>query len=662
MASFLDKFSINTAITENTVMDLSCQHVTTSNFLSLSPVYIKEMVPGEKLEVHQESFVRMAPMPVPTFGRANVHNRAFFVPFRTIFRNWDTFITQSMTFKPDASGVIMNGSVPIIRNKDLVGVFLYNTLGVMVGTGNVSGNQFVRIADPGEESVDIAVDAISPTLSQGNVQHIYMYYKLTRVGKMALKILQSLGYQIIWQAAYGNYSYFDDTTLDQSIKNQWINSTYSALPLLAFVRIYLDWYTPSQYAETASAYLSLKKLLDSYELDSNSVNSNRLNLTNLRSILNVTYHVNYDSDYFVSAWDHPTMPSGSTVLGDGQLGFVDVNNISVYDKDSVNDQSSIVTKMISANIGDGDFPGIDMQNVSAVGGLSQYALDALKSLTDYFKRHQLVGSRALDRFYARFGKSLPAEKLNRSIYLGADNIPVQFGDVFSTANTDGARLGDYAGKGLAYGGNDKFEYSTDEYGLFIICSSIVPKVNYGIGQSRLVKHINPLDFWTPEFDNLGTQPIGKAEIGVPMGNEDTEVSKVSESPEDWNNKDLADGIFGFTPRYSEYKVGLDKLTGDFRLGIAEAGDTSDAWHLFRNPFVVYSAAESLVHMPEFVDGTDADQYNRIFYNTNSDTDKFYIIHNFDVTSNSPMKPLYDTYDFEEKGKKVVADVNGVKVN
>jgi len=86
MASYLDKAQVNTAITDNTKLDLGHQHITTSDFMQLNMSYLHEMVPGEKIDVNMESFARLNPMPVPTFGRASMRHRAYFVPFRTIFR------------------------------------------------------------------------------------------------------------------------------------------------------------------------------------------------------------------------------------------------------------------------------------------------------------------------------------------------------------------------------------------------------------------------------------------------------------------------------------------------------------------------------------------------------------------------------------------------
>lgn len=640
MASFLDKFKVNTAITDNTVFDLSCQHVTTTNFLLGQPVYNKEMVPGEKLSVHQESFVRLAPMPVPTFGRANMHNRAFFVPYRTVWRNWDNFIVNAPGLSSNGAS-FGNASVPTISNKNLVYLFASGSTSTTTLMSVGQSNAYAKRVQS-TDTWDVVINAIT-----SNSQHEYVYLQFTPRGKQVMKILQSLGYEIIWNVTN---TYSATNALATEI-------VYNALPLLCWLRIYLDWYVPSAYAD-AGIYKSLQGILEGYSVGTGS-NGYFVSRSQLNDILSNTWTVNYDSDYFTSAWDNPTTPiiSGTTSF---------IANIDDQSLLSTGDASNTWKRIVTQDSNSGT-PIINSQDLSQAGGITQYAVDALKALTDYMKRHQLVGSRAMDRFYARFGKSLPAEKLNRSIYLGGDNIPVQFGDVFSTSNTDGARLGDYAGKGLAYGGNDVFEYSTDEYGMFIIVSSIIPKVNYYGGQDRNTLHISATDFWTPEFDQLGSQAISKSEVFVPMGHETiasgNDIVGSGSNPVYWMNNDMATGVWGFVPRYAEYKIAKDRLTGDFRFASANvAGDTSDAWHLFRNPILNMESGEDFVHGSDFVKGIDWNQYNRIFYNTDVEADKFYIIHNFDVTSHSPMCPLFDTYDFEDKGKKVVADVNGVKVN
>lgn len=292
----------------------------------------------------------------------------------------------------------------------------------------------------------------------------------------------------------------------------------------------------------------------------------------------------------------------------------------------------------------------------------------LHRLTDYMKRHQLAGSRAMERYLSRFGKALSAEKLNRSVYLGTDVTTVQIGDIMSTSDTiqtndsgatiGGANLGSYAGKGLAYSKNDYDNFNTDEYGIYIITASLVPDVFYDQGIDPSLYHVYKSEYWTPEFD-YGMRSITSSELYVPMN---------GMSP--FSGPSAHTQVFGFTPRYSEYRVGKSRLTGSFRIaslqGNSEFG--SDAWHMMRevNANSFGGVLSGCVHSPSFVYGfNDAGQYNRMFFNDDYDApDQFVMIYSFDVTSYSPMPSLYENYDWcdDQKGRDITMPVNGVKVN
>ena len=583
MANFLDKLKINTAVTDHTKLDLSSDHISTANFMQFNVAWSKELVPGEKIEVDMETFTRLAPMPVPTFGRARINNRAFFVPFRTIFPGWNDFITDTRHSFSTGSSYTQN-FVPRINLSDMFNLFQ-------------EYNWVEHVED--HESVVTLVDQ---TTSE--------QYNLSAEGRQALKILNSLGYQFTWE------SYTEKPVYA------------SALPLLAVAKIYYDWYYPSAWAQDATAatingILSKDDTIDWI-----------LTRTQVAQILRFIEYVNYDSDYFVSAWENPVAPNSSSY-----------STTSIVDPTA---QSGATQVRVDGVNGTPNVSGITTNSK-----LTQYAVDALKSLTDYMKRHQLVGARALDRYMARFGIQLSAEKLKRSVYIGTTTDDIQFGDVTSTSDTNGASLGDYAGKGLGFG-KSSFEFETDEYGIMIIISSILPKQGYYQGFDRSTRHIGRLDFWTPEFDNLGTQAIAKGELYLPMNHMFT-----IDKEDGYVNDELYNGVFGWTPRYAEYKVGKDRLTGDFRYRQVNTG--LDSWHTMRN--VTYDNDFEIVQNDTFVSGKDADQYSRIFYNTDADAaDKFNVIYHFNVASYSPMKPLWDTYEFEDKGKNVTMNANGVKMN
>lgn len=273
------------------------------------------------------------------------------------------------------------------------------------------------------------------------------------------------------------------------------------------------------------------------------------------------------------------------------------------------------------------------------------------------KRNQIAGARTLDRFMARWGSAPISEKILRSQYIGEDVSPIRIGDVTATANSDGTPLGGYAGKGFGQSGkNGLVDYTAEERGMLIVISTIVPEPVYYQGAARHTMHLNQLDFYTPEFDNKGVQAVSTREVYVPNGElASTDVTTAI----NFNN-----AVFGFVPRYSEYKVEPSQITGDITLGSKNRG--MEGWTLGRDVESYFDgeAYATVSHSQEFVDGTDAQQYDRIFDYFGDDEDKFIIEHQFRISNRFPGAFLYDGYEFDSEGKAstVAMDVNGVKAN
>ena len=297
MASFIDEMKINTAITDSTKLDLGHQHITTTNFMQLQPVLCKEMVPGERCDVNLMTFARMQPLAVPTFGRANIKERAFFVPMRTIFRGWNDFITDTQHIYSGASnptkgpvddidelGGVNYPQVPTVSNKTLV---QFITGGVLAGPNWV----ITSIVDDN----NVPIDATNADIYVSDASGVGTYYRFTTEGKQVIKILESLGYKLVWD-----------------LRNE---DVYSALPLLAIAKIYCDWYFPTQYVGTGS-YVDIMGLLN-YDGSAAAV----LTTSNLSNIFGWITYVNYDSDYFVNAWDNPVAPAGGVY---SQFNIMDI--------------------------------------------------------------------------------------------------------------------------------------------------------------------------------------------------------------------------------------------------------------------------------------------------------------------------------------------------
>lgn len=616
MASFLDKIKVNTAITHRTNQDLSCDHVTTANFMQFNVAFARELVPKQSLKVNHKTFARLQPLPVPTFGRARIQNRAFFVPFRVVFPAFNDFISDSRHSTSNGDTIIYT-SVPTISSAVLTDFFTGITSSYIPKYGLAGGSTASSRAD---------------YLTKDNVK-----VELSQFGRYCMKLLNSLGYSVIFE-------HFDP---EIRVSSQFIK--YSALPLLCVAKVYADWYYPSMYTSNP-LYAQVEEIF-------NRDNGNTdLSLDDVYLIFDFLRKVNYDSDYFTSAWENPVSPNSDA---QSQISMPDITT-SIYNSDGSTNQRNVVSNTFDSK----STPTIMNQDVDApaplagfhnIGHLSQYAVTALKSLTDYLKRHQLVGGRTLDRYLARFGVKLSDEILKRSQYVGTSESNIQFGDVMSTADTgaEGAALGDYAGKGIGYGDGTYTYENEKEYGMFIVISSIVPKTGYYQGIDRNVMHTTRFDYWTPEFDRLGVQAVSCAELYIPSGNKDNEFNIIRGGSLDYWQK-----VFGFVPRYAEYKLPQDRLSGDFRFYSINEG--MDSWHTMRqiNPLSV----SDIVISEDFISGDDSSQYNRIFNNTDDTYDKFIVIHTFDISTSVPFANYWDNYDFEQKGNEVIMQANGVKMN
>lgn len=627
--SMFKSAKIPTATHKSRHFNYQCEHITSSDFCQLNVAKTIRMSPKSKISMNFRSFARLASLSVPTFGRANMNIRAFYVPYSCVFPNWDKFITD--TAAVDANGIGVPTTCPQVDNTSFVRALIRQSTSV---SGTPTKDQYDFCSNVGPAS--------TYTLSASK-----QYYKLNQTGARMLKLLHSLGYAPQFWIVKSDSTY---TAGDSAAAAAYQGVlTFNALPLMCFLKVYRDWYYPSQY----QSQNIIRQLDQLFEVPTISLT---LDHTLVDTVLNIFTCIFYDADYFTGAFDSPLGPPSGNY-----------SNISIPDPtvDSAQLKGVVTNYQLSGNNGSPN--GTPTINNGNLGGssfghlfnLSDYALHALKALTSYTRRHQLAGSRAVDRYLARFGVTLGDERLKRSRYLGNHEIPLMTGDVMSTANvsnSQGSSLGSYAGKGFLAGADGHFEYETNDYGMFILLYSIVPHVGYYQGADRGTLYKGKLDFITPEFDGLGNRSIAKAELFVPMQDDGYGMEYF---------KQVFYQPFGFTPQYAEDKVARDLVTGDYRLATRSAvGATSPSWHLMRDLSDDFNTDVDIVHSLNFLNSSlDKDEYSRIFqYTSNDFGDHFFCHFFFGYSIQAPMLPLFDNFDFEEEGKKISMHINGSKLD
>lgn len=308
-------------------------------------------------------------------------------------------------------------------------------------------------------------------------------------------------------------------------------------------------------------------------------------------------------------------------------------------------------------------PDNDGINTSPSRGVSSLAIRWATSFQKYLERNNIAGARYFEQVLARFGVKLKDELLQRSLYLGGNDFLTGVKDVTSTSATSGANLGDVAGKGIASGnGKVSFTNNSSDYGFFIALFHFMPESNIVQGIPRMFCRQDPLDYFTPEMEDTGCQPLYLPEVWQDYTFARTPtLTQLNET-----------GVFGYVPRYSEYKFATPLLAGDFRIWpdstLVPGGDLA-SMHLYRlfNSGLTPGVSEDLPTLStDWLTLTpDKDfEFNRIFQDTNSDFDHFWCNLQVSLTAYRPMIGYEEgamTYVHEDKGPKVSIPYGGVRL-
>ena len=84
----LGQIATQTAFKARSRFNLDHDYNTTLTFGETQPSFIREMIPGSKLEVKTNSLVRLPPMLAPTFGRMKIENRSHFIPISSLVKHF----------------------------------------------------------------------------------------------------------------------------------------------------------------------------------------------------------------------------------------------------------------------------------------------------------------------------------------------------------------------------------------------------------------------------------------------------------------------------------------------------------------------------------------------------------------------------------------------
>lgn len=486
--------------------DLSSKKLFTAKVGEILPCYWQIAIPGNKYRISSDWFTRTVPVNTAAYTRIKEYYDFYAVPLRLISRALPQAFTQMTDYMTSAASNTTNTEM---------------LTSVPSTTLNLLSLSFQTIN--GQDTFD---DAGLP----------YVYG--------ASKILDMLGYGsflassntakvAITKAYFGSDKVSDaDNPLVYKV-----SQTVNLLPLLAYQKIYYDFFSESQWE---------KHLAYAYNVDYWDGKS-QLNLA--PEMLQLRY-ANYPKDYFMGML--PNSQYGSVAVLPSVHSSLSPNAVMLSTDSRVTTSTRIRNPNGTTNI---ESTGTNGSGTARFGYLNS-DLSALSiRATEYLQRWkevvQFSSKDYSDQMQAQFGVKAPEYMGNHAHYIGGWTNVININEVLNTNLESNGSQAVIAGKGVGSNSGHTLTYDCGAEHQVIMCVyHAVPMVDWNLtGQNPQLTVTSITDFPQPAFDQLGMQPVPALNLHN-------------------NPSNSASGALGYNLRYWQWKSNIDTVHAAFRSGMA----------------------------------------------------------------------------------------------
>lgn len=498
--------------------DLSSKKLFTAKVGEILPCYWQIAIPDTKYRISSDWFTRTVPVNTAAYTRIKEYYDFYAVPLRLISRALPQAFTQMTDYMTSAASNTANTEMlKSVPNTTL------NLLSLSFRTIN------------GQDVLD-------------DVGLPYVYG--------ASKILDMLGYgsflastndakDVITKAYLG----LDHTADADNPLVYSVSQTVNLLPLLAYQKIYYDFFSESQWE---------KHLAYAYNVDYWDGKS-QLNLA--PEMLQLRY-ANYPKDYFMGML--PNSQYGSvavlpSILMSSEPSFRVVASTATSGgtNSAVNNPANSTDVVTSSS-----HPSIRGLQINS--DLSALSIRATEYLQRWKEVVQFASKDYSDQMRAQFGVKAPEYMGNHAHYIGGWSNVININEVLNTnLEADGSQAV-VAGKGVGSASGHTLTYDCGAEHQVIMCVyHAVPMVDWNLtGQNPQLTVTAITDFPQPAFDQLGMQ-------AVPALNLQNNPSRTVR------------GSLGYNLRYWQWKSNIDTVHAAFRSGMAYQSWSApiDGWNV-----------------------------------------------------------------------------------
>ena len=339
------------------------------------------------------------------------------------------------------------------------------------------------------------------------------------------------------KAAYGNGSLLDylGYKCSETKFGELQGIQLSALPLLAYHKIYNDWFRNS---------------LVQKDIFNNALASSVVYNPATSSVI-APCSISSDRCRFTYKADSDETTAGGSKFADG----VDITSLR-----QANFGSDLFTSC-TPKPQNGEAQSVSFQTVNSNGKFTISALRAANSMQQFLERNNLAGNRLVDYVKAQYGANLNDAIAQRPVLLGSGSFDVYSKGVYQTqSQVENASItpnNPFGSVGAKYGsayvdGSDLVieGFTAQEPGYLMVVTWLSPKVTYSTGVdpilTRYTSFDSQSDMANPILQNVGNEPIYAKQLSM-----DDAITG-------------GDAVFGYNERYCNWKDKMDEVHGLLR--------------------------------------------------------------------------------------------------
>lgn len=523
--------------------DIGSKNLFTAKVGELLPVYWDIAIPDCDYDIDLAYFTRTRPVQSAAYTRIREYFDFYAVPCDLLWKSFDSAVIQMGQIAPVQSKTLLDPltvgtDIPWCSLLDLSRAVFYSSgsvpLGATVSVPSNFGNIF------GYNRGDTSHKLLS-YLNYGN----FLNPSGSEVGSPANRW---------WNASF-------TTSGVQNYSQKYLkNNAVSLFPLLAYQKIYQDFFRWSQWENADPTSYNVDYYAGSGNLFgpsgiSSSISSGnsywkRDNMFSLR-------YCNWNKDMFMGILPNSQFGDVAVVnLGDSGSGSIPVGFLS--DTDVFTQAFNATAMNTVSDTSPMGIPGstpvsarqamVARINNADVSSFSILALRQAEALQKWKEITQSVDTNYRDQIKAHFGINTPASMSHMAQYIGGVARNLDISEVVNNnLYEDGSEAVIY-GKGVG-SGSGKMRYHTGSQYCIIMCIyHAMPLLDYAIsGQDPQLLCTSVEDLPISEFDNIGMEAVPATTLF---------------NSNRFNGASTADFV-GYNPRYWPWKSKIDRVHGAF---------------------------------------------------------------------------------------------------